>query len=111
MFLCYGIGLFFFERAEILLPFHGKEVLFFVVALFTARNKVPLYRFPSAHDRDKMVHGQISRFKLAFAIVAATGRALPLPPLRSAQFTGFGLLSFDVFVVDGNEIIGHGIKK
>jgi hypothetical protein len=31
--------------------------------------------------------------------------------LGSAQFTGLCLLPFYVFIVDGNEIIGHSIFK
>jgi hypothetical protein len=108
---CSGIGLFFFERVEILLPFHGQKIFFFVVALFAARYKVSLHGFPAAHDRDKMVHGQIGRLELASAIVTDAGRALPLPPLGTAQFTGLCFLPFDVFVVDGNEIIGHRMRR
>jgi len=102
-------GLFFFERAEILFPFSGQEIFFFVVALFAARHKIPLHGFPAAHDRDQMVHGQFNCFEFFSAIIAVAGRAFPFPPLGTAKFTGLCLLPFYVFVVNGNEIIGHSI--
>jgi hypothetical protein len=109
--LCSEVGLFFFKRDEIFFPFGGEEIFFFVVTLFAGRHKVPLHGFPAAHDRDQMVHRQIGRLELSFAIIADAGRALPFPPLGTAQFAGLCLLSFDVFVINGNEIIGHRMRR
>jgi len=70
---CSGIGLFFFERAEILFPLSGQEIFFFVVTLFAGRHKVALHGSSAAHDRDQVVHGQIGWFIFASAIEADAG--------------------------------------
>lgn len=60
----------FLQRLQILLPFSGEEIFFFVVALLARRHEIPLHRLPAAHDWDQMIHGQINGFELASAIVA-----------------------------------------
>lgn len=78
---CSGTGLLFFERVQILFPFSGQEIFFFVVARFAGRHKIPLHGFAAANDRDQVVHGQICWVELESAIVADAGRAFSLPPL------------------------------
>jgi hypothetical protein len=82
---------------KVRLPFHGKKVFFFIVALFANRDYVSLGGLAATYNRNDMVHGQFRRREMAPAIMAlAPGQTL-VPPAGFAQGPGLFPLSFYFF--------------
>ena len=56
------------NRGEVLLPFHGHQVLFLGVAFLAAGHNITFGTFASPGNRHNMVHGEFSRGKISVAI-------------------------------------------
>jgi len=84
------------NRGEVLLPFHGHQVLFLGVAFFAAGHDITFGTFASPGNRHNMVHGEFSREKFSAAIVTAAFGALALPPLGVSEVTRFIPLALDI---------------
>ncbi len=48
-----SLFLFFFQRLQILLPFHREEIFFFIVAFLAGRHQISLRRFPALSQRQR----------------------------------------------------------
>jgi hypothetical protein len=76
------------EIREILFPFHGKHMFFFIIAVFTSCSNVVLGALAAANNWNDVIHGQFLRRKPPSAVMAgAPGQSL-LPPPRFTQSPG-----------------------
>ena len=57
------------EIIKILLPFHGKHMFLFIVAVFTRWSKIVLSTLAPADNRNYVIHSQLIRRTTATAIV------------------------------------------
>ena len=97
----------FSKAGQIVFPLHGQQLLFIVVARFTAGCQVPFCAFPSAGDRYNMIHGQFFRGDLTTAIGANPFGTSPFPPLRMPQIPGLVTLPADIGIVEIESIWFH----
>ena len=70
------------EICEILLPFHGKHMLLFVVAVFTSCSNVVFSAPTPADNGNDVIHGQLMRCKTLPAVIAGAAGESLLPPPR-----------------------------
>lgn len=91
--LVLGGRLFSSKAFEVIVPFSGNVISFFVVTVFATWNQVFFDRSAAASERNQMVHGQISGLEFLSAIVADTGLFFLPPPGAIAQFARFVFLS------------------
>jgi hypothetical protein len=70
----------FLEVLEIGFPFHGEEVILFVVTFFTNGGHVSLGCLASPNQGNDVIHGELRRGKLPGAIGTNAPGQLLLPP-------------------------------
>ena len=104
-------NLLFFQRFQILLPFHRQEIFFSGVALLARRDEVSLHGPASAHNRYQMVHGKFRGLEPSSAVIATAAAAPALPPLRSPELARPGLFPLYVVFVNSDEKIRHSERK
>ena len=82
-----------------LFPFHGKKLLFGVVAFLTSRNGVAFCASATPGDGHDMVHGEFFGSCRAVAVVAGAFGAAAFPPLRIPELSSLAALSLYVSIV------------
>ena len=82
---------------QILLPFHGKQLLFGRVAFLTARCHIASSAFTTPGYRDNVIHGQFFRQGWPAAIVAHPFGQTAFPPLGSSKLPSFVTRPFQIF--------------
>ena len=108
--LILGGWLFSAKAFEVVVPFSGNVVAFFVVTVFATWDQVFFDRSASASERNQMVHGQISGLKFLSAIVADTGLFFLSPPWAIAQFARFVFLSGQFPFVEARPVMRKKIR-
>ena len=97
---------FLIELLEILLPFHGQQLLFGVVAFLAAGRHVALGALAAAGYRHDVIHGQIFGREGSAAVMANPFGQAALPPLRFAQRSGLVALPF---LIVFTQVVGEGL--
>jgi len=87
------------EALQVIVPFHGKQMLFGVVALLAAGDRISLGGLSPPDDGNDMVHGQLAGRKSPAAIMAPPFGTLPFPPFGMSQVPGFPAFIFDVGLI------------
>jgi len=54
----------------ILIPFHGEEVFFIIIALLAGRDQIALGAFTSTGQGHNMIHGQLFNRSITSAVMA-----------------------------------------
>ena len=70
------------KALKVVLPLHGQELLFRVVAFLAAGDHVALGGPAAAGDRHDVVHGELTRREQAAAVMTRTLGQAAFPPLR-----------------------------
>ena len=91
---------------QILLPFHGKQLLFGRVAFLAAGCHVAPDAFTAPGYRHDVIHGQLFRRGLPAAVVAHAFGQTAFPPLGFSKLPGFAARSFQIVLA---QIIGEGL--
>jgi len=89
---------------QILLPFHGKQLLFSRVAFLAAGSHVAPGAFAAPGNRYDVIHGQFFRRGWPTAVVAHTFGQAAFPPLGFSKFPCFVARPFQIFFA---QIIGE----
>ena len=92
------------KLCQILLPFHGKQLLFSRVAFLAAGCHIAPGAFTAPGYRHNMIHGQFFRRGRPAAIVAHTFGQTAFPPLGFSKFPCFVTRLFQIFFT---QIIGE----
>ena len=97
---------FFIELLEVLFPFHGKQLLFSVVAFFAAGHHIALGALAAAGYGHDVIHGQIFGRERPAAVMANPFGQAAFPPLGFAQRSGLVALPFLIVCA---QIVGIGL--
>ena len=89
----------FVKLLQILIPFHGQQLFFGIVAFFAARDHVPPGALPSAGDGHDVIHGQLPGRGGSSAVTANPFCQAALPPLRFAQLPGFAAFPLQIVCI------------
>ena len=84
------------QAVEVLLPLYGDQVAFVAVALFAAWYDVRFRRAATTHDRNYVVHCELTHRDRTLTVMAFADAKAVFPPLGSPQFTCPALLSGNV---------------
>lgn len=97
---------FLVELLAVLLPFHGQQLLFSVVAFFAAGHHIALGALAASGYGHDVIHGQIFGRERPAAVMANPFGQAAFPPLGFAQRSGLVTLPFLVVCA---KIIGIGL--
>ena len=79
---------FLLSSIQILLPFHGKQLLFGGIARLAGRHDIAFCTLSTAADRDDMIHGQLFGGCGVSAVAALSYSEPPFPPLGVSELPG-----------------------
>lgn len=74
-------------------PLPRQGIFFLVIALFAGGNEVAFRRFPTAHERNEVIHSQRRGRKPLLTVMAHSRGAFAFPPFRTTEFTRFVFLA------------------
>jgi hypothetical protein len=87
----------FFQVVQVLLPFYGKQVLFFIVAILAGRYAVAPCALTPAGKRYDVIKGQLLGWDLCPAVIALARSNAAFPPLTLAQLASLVPFPADLF--------------
>ena len=93
------------ELFQVLIPFHGKQLFFGIVALFAAWHDIAFGAFSAAGYGHNVIHGQLFGQSRSPTVVTGSFGQSSFPPLGIPQLPGLAALSFQII---GVQIIGKG---
>ena len=93
---------------EILLPFHGQQLLFGIVAFFAAGHYITFGALAAAGYGHNVIHGQIFGRGGPAAVMANPFCQAALPPLRFSKRPCLVTLPFLIVFA---KIIGEGLDR
>ncbi len=82
---------------EVSLPLHGQELLFLIVAFFTAGNDIALGGFTAPGDGYDVIHGEFFGWDRTTTVVTEALVTFSFPPLGVAHLTRPVTFPLDVF--------------
>jgi hypothetical protein len=87
-----------FQVVQVLLPFYGEQVLFFIVAILAGRHTVAPCTLTPPDKRYDVIESQLLGWDLCPAVIAPARSNAAFPPLALAQLASLVPFPADLFL-------------